>query len=59
LQILKNLLKRSMRHFYPSSAGGGLRMTDAAKASSVLVTLTERADVPAHKGDGDLNDSRS
>lgn len=48
-----------MRHFYPSSAGGGLRMTDAAKASSVLVTLTERADVPAHKGDGDLSDSRS
>lgn len=34
-------------------------MTDAAKASSVLVTLTERADVPVHKGDGDLSDSRS
>jgi len=34
-------------------------MTDEAKASSVLVALTERSDNPAHKSDDDLKNSRS
>jgi len=48
LEILRNCRTsmRSMRNFYPSNAG--LRMTNAAKATSVLVALIERSDVPAH-----------